>query len=318
MPLMRSRLVSEVGNAAKLQDLLGKIKNLLAERADHVSFQKGDARINAKDLADVAIDETQATGTIEFKRGPFADVAASLKMQDLLYTAATAGAAGNDISIQYVDSIAAVAASLVVQDLTYTAQDAGADGNDISITYVDPMGNDQPIAVSVVGTDIEVSLATGPGGAITSTAQDVLEAIEADMDASALVSVVVSGTAGDLQTAAALDNLENGADEQTTTAGSEVVSVDGNAILVLIEDGASTAENILDAIEASMAASALVSVELTGAGDEEQAVQAATDLSEGADESDLETYDKADIVKIKRLRNKKWLIILNPAANPAA
>lgn len=44
--------------------------------------------------------------------------------------------------------------------LFYGAIEAGADGNDITVTYVDPAGASEALAVSVTGTDIEVSLET--------------------------------------------------------------------------------------------------------------------------------------------------------------
>lgn len=49
-----------------------------------------------------------------------------------------------------------------------------------TVNLVDPEGNDQVLGVVVDTRDITVNLATGPAGAITSTAADVLAAIEAD------------------------------------------------------------------------------------------------------------------------------------------
>lgn len=85
-----------------------------------------------------------------------------------------------------------VAASLVNQSLTYTAVNYGPDGNLITITLVDPAANDEPLAISVVGSDIIVTLATDGGGTITSTGDDVKAALNLDADASALI--LVSGT----------------------------------------------------------------------------------------------------------------------------
>lgn len=85
--------------------------------------------------------------------------------------------------------------------LTFTARVYGAAGNGISIRYVDPGAASQSLAVSVVGQAITVSLATGSGSAITSTAADVKAAIEASQPANALVAVSIltsdSGTADD-------------------------------------------------------------------------------------------------------------------------
>lgn len=118
----------------------------------------------------------------------------------------------------------AVAAELEVQDLTYTAVQAGVFGNSITITYLDPGGNDEALDVSVVGTDIVVSLATGGAGAITSTANDILAAIEASAEASELVTVAVTGTGTDVQTAAAEAPLADG------TGGSTTINVNMNAL----------------------------------------------------------------------------------------
>lgn len=73
-------------------------------------------------------------------------------------------------------------------DLLFTAVTAGADGNDITIRYVDPAAISQALAVSVLGTAITVSLATDGAGAITSTAAQVDAAIDALPAAAALVT----------------------------------------------------------------------------------------------------------------------------------
>lgn len=60
-------------------------------------------------------------------------------------------------------------------------------GNDLTIELVDPAAADSPLSVSVVGTAITVSLATDAGGVVVSTAAEVVAAINASPDASALV-----------------------------------------------------------------------------------------------------------------------------------
>jgi hypothetical protein len=103
--------------------------------------------------------------------------------------------------------------------LTFTAVTPGAAGNNITITYVDPSANDAELSVDVTGTDIVVNLATGGAGAITSTAAQVLAAIEASPAADALVAVTIhtgdtgSGDDGSgVVTAMAETPLANGAD----------------------------------------------------------------------------------------------------------
>lgn len=129
-----------------------------------------------------------------------------------------------------------VKASLELQDLTYTAVEGGADGNDIQIVYAD-----------------------------------------------------------------------------TGTAGSESVLVVGTVITVSMEDGVSTAQQIYDAIQAESDATDLVSVEITGDPDNEQAAVSATNLAGGLD---VESYDLADIQLIRRLRTKKYLIKISGNADP--
>ncbi len=60
-------------------------------------------------------------------------------------------------------------------------------GNDITVSAVDPGAADSPLSVSVNGNDILVSLATDSTGATTSTAAQVIAALNADPSASALV-----------------------------------------------------------------------------------------------------------------------------------
>lgn len=120
--------------------------------------------------------------------------------------------------------VTAVAASANVNPtgddngLTFTAKTYGAAGNNISVRYVDPGSNDAALSVYVVGTAITVSLATGVAGAITSTAAEIKAAVDASARASSLVSVAVytadAGVADDgsgVVTAMALANLTSGA-----------------------------------------------------------------------------------------------------------
>lgn len=62
------------------------------------------------------------------------------------------------------------------------------------------------------------------------------------------------------------------------TAGSEVVTVVGSAISVQIQSGVSTATQVKAAVDASVAASALISVAITGVGATAQVTVAATNL----------------------------------------
>jgi hypothetical protein len=63
-------------------------------------------------------------------------------------------------------------------------------GNDITARFVDPGAAGSPLQVMVAGNDITVSLATDAGGALTSTAADVVAAINGNDPARALVKAV--------------------------------------------------------------------------------------------------------------------------------
>lgn len=203
MPLNQSRMRSQLAISADRLRLLNKIKTLYTQKASRLVFEKAGARFNAKDCSNVALDFDAADDNIIFTR-PTGPV---------------------------------IFASKVIQDLTYTAVAAGADGNDITIEYVDD-GTADAETVDVTGTAIVVHIESG-----VSTATQVKAAIDAESTATDLVSVAISGTAGDPQVTAAAANLEDG--------------------------------------------------------------------------SDTEQYDTADILMIKRLRTKKYLIIIKDAADEA-
>lgn len=96
-------------------------------------------------------------------------------------------------------------ASLAIQDLTYSAAAFGTGGNDISVAYSDGATAGAEV-VSIVGEAITVQIEDG-----VSTATQVKAAVDASLAAMALVTVAITGTAGDAQTApVAADNLAGG------------------------------------------------------------------------------------------------------------
>lgn len=113
-------------------------------------------------------------------------------------------------------------------DIVFTAKDFGAAGNDITIAYVDPAANSQSLGVVVTGTDIVVNLATDGAGAITSTADLIKTAIAAEQDADDLVDVAdASGNDGSgVVTAMAETNLAGGEGELSGVSVSTAVTVD--------------------------------------------------------------------------------------------
>ena len=80
-------------------------------------------------------------------------------------------------------------------DLIFTHEAGGTAGNSCSITYTDA-GAGKSLSVSVVGSAIDVQLATNGGGAITSTANDIKAAINANANCQAL-TVTTRNVAGE-------------------------------------------------------------------------------------------------------------------------
>jgi hypothetical protein len=113
-------------------------------------------------------------------------------------------------------------------DMTLTAKVGGTGGNAITIALVDPSGNNQALAVTVSELAISVSLATGVAGAITSTAAQVVAAINADATAKMLVTAIVkAGDAGTgIVTALSAANLAGGDAAALTTASLDCLGFD--------------------------------------------------------------------------------------------
>lgn len=105
----------------------------------------------------------------------------------------TKSALENEDEIIQEKNTQAVAASIILDstnansDILVTAINAGTVGNSIKVELKDPSGINQALSVSVVGNAIVVSLATDGAGVITSTATDVIAAINAHLVAKDLV-----------------------------------------------------------------------------------------------------------------------------------
>ena len=139
-------------------------------------------------------------------------------------------------------------------DLVFTAKDTSLDGNNITVQYIDPAANSQSLYVRTDGQVIKVYLATNGGGTITSTAAQVKAAIEGHGLANALVSVAnaASNDGTGVVTALAATSLSG-----ALVAGRDITvnsATDGSAVAT------STSAQVKAAIEASAAASALVTV----------------------------------------------------------
>ena len=93
------------------------------------------------------------------------------------------------ISTLYAGTTTAPSATEQARAVVVTSKAWGHEGgNDVAIRLVNPGAGDEPMFVGVNGSMIRVNLATDASGAITSTAKDVVDAINANAAAAALVT----------------------------------------------------------------------------------------------------------------------------------
>lgn len=97
-------------------------------------------------------------------------------------------------------------------DLVLLARTPGTGGNSITLTIVDPAGNNAALSVDVSTNAITVNGATNGSSALTSTASEVIAAINADAEASALVvaELAPSNTGAGVVTALSATALSGG------------------------------------------------------------------------------------------------------------
>ena len=112
-----------------------------------------------------------------------------------------------------VAAVLTTALAGVNNDLTFLAKTAGTAGNSITVALVAPDAANAVLSVDVASSAVSVNLATGPGKAITSTATDVRNAINADAEAKALItaSLAPGNSGAGIVTALSAANLAGGA-----------------------------------------------------------------------------------------------------------
>jgi hypothetical protein len=131
------------------------------------------------------------------------------------------GKQNNGLYIPVTDKVAAKLVTGIVGSnnaILWTAKVPGAAGETIKVQLLDPSANSQDLAVSVVGDTVVASLKTGSGGAIESTAAQVIAAVNAHLVAKTLVIAANSGasTGAGVVAAVAATALDNGADWNVT------------------------------------------------------------------------------------------------------
>jgi hypothetical protein len=131
------------------------------------------------------------------------------------------GKQDNGLYIPVTDKVAAKLVTGIVGSnnaILWTAKVPGAAGETIKVQLLDPSASSQDLAVSVVGDTVVASLKTGSGGAIESTAAQVIAAVNAHLVAKTLVIAANSGasTGAGVVAAVAATALDNGADWNVT------------------------------------------------------------------------------------------------------
>ena len=209
---------------------------------DHLRFIRGGLTIDA---AQVNADRLVSQGQAALVNG-------RLTLLQGSYISENPGTGRYEM---YVPAVAWVAAALSIGAgnaiVTVTALAVGAAGNDIQVVFINPGANDQALSCTYAGGIIFVSLATGPAGAITSTAALVIAAINAAAGADVLATDDGAGGAG-VVAAAALAPLAGGVDGNTAVAAglrtgisdletainwrSAVPGVGGNAVTIAYTD----------------------------------------------------------------------------------
>jgi hypothetical protein len=227
---------------------------------------------------------------------------ASINVQGIELEADVAGSAGNLININFIDWIPPVAAVRIYGDITYTADTAGTPGNMISIEYT-AGGTAGAEVVSVVGNAISVQIESG-----VSTATQVEGAVNASIPAAALVNLAITGSPGNAQVVAAASFLAGGANSQGQ-AGSEVVSVVGNAITVRLQSGVSTVTQVRTAINASGPAAALVNA--TGTSGATVIAPMATTFLEGGLDGEVSSNGGSLITSVEKTGTGEYTITLD-------
>ena len=127
----------------------------------------------------------------------------------------------NGLFIPVTDKVAAKLVTGVAESnnaILWTAKVPGTAGESIKVQLLDPAQASQDLAVSVSGDTIVVSLETSAVPAITSTADEVIAAVNAHLVANQLVTAANAGasTGAGIVAAVAATALDEGADWNVT------------------------------------------------------------------------------------------------------
>lgn len=152
------------------------------------------------------------------------------------------------VTLKSRDAAAAILTTgiLGTDRIIWTAKTAGATGNAITVALV-AAGNDTPLSVEVVDQAISINLATDGAGGVSSTAEDVVAAVTAHAGASTLVTVASTETG--VVSAAVAAPFAGGMDAQDALSVSAINEGKwGNALSIDIADGTNDAADEFDLV----------------------------------------------------------------------
>lgn len=243
--------------------------------------------LSAGDLVSVAItgghsSDAQVTVKNAALAGGTAVATASLTVGHLVYTAVTAGTAGNSVRIKYTSG-GSLSVSVSSNDITVQLKNDGSSTNAL-------------IKAAIAGS--------GAAAALVTTSSDGLAlSYVPDVSAAAAFRNLVGGTAAvvasvilqDLTyTSVATGTSKNGKTISYTigaVAGSEVVAVDGSGnVSVQIQNGVSTATQIKAALDAVSAFTTPYAVTISGTGSTAQKTVNAATMTGAVGPNDLSFY----------------------------
>lgn len=112
------------------------------------------------------------------------------------------------------DASTLASATLALAGIQFTAATGGAAGNNISVSITSPQGSNAAISIMVTGKAIRINPVTA-SGSITSTLQHLIDAVNGDTAARALVQAALTSGADGATTASAgaVENLAGGRDD---------------------------------------------------------------------------------------------------------
>jgi len=154
-------------------------------------------------------------------RGPFVSVLLAAAQGDLVSGTVLGKNTGTGKYEKYTAATFATLATGVVGNnnaITYTAKSGGTAAHGIKIQHKDPASNSQALNVTIENDTIVVSLATSEAGAITSTAADVIAAVNAALGVKDLVTAANTGASdgSGVMTAMAATALAGATDANVT------------------------------------------------------------------------------------------------------